>query len=60
MEETVSEVCSSKEKREDIWMDDAMRREIGELMGKANATSRSDFVRQAVKEMVVFLFLKKI
>ena len=45
----MSEVCSSKKTREDIWMDDVMRREIGELMGKANATSRSDFVRQAVK-----------
>ena len=36
MEGIVSEMCSSKKTREDIWMDDAMRREIGELMGKAN------------------------
>ena len=30
-------------------MDEAMRRDISELMEQANATSRSDFVRQAVK-----------
>ena len=30
-------------------MDEAMRQDITELMETANATSRSDFVRQAVK-----------
>lgn len=45
----MSELKTAKKTREDIWMEQEMRDEITELMPRANAVSRSDFVRQAVK-----------
>ena len=48
-----------KKTREDIWMDEAMRQDITELMEQANATSRSDFVRQAVKFYCGYLRAEK-